>query len=177
MKKNQDRGNVVFFIGVIIFVIALALGYFTEISDLVIDLVMGFGLIIEFVGLCICYKKDKNEGEKVGEEVNSLEEERKNIKEEKVEDVVEVVSEMTIDEDVIDKEVTSGKTKKNTTSKVRNGGKSNKVAETNKVNKTNKTSGKKKTTTGNSTKSSTNKNKNSTKKKTTKKNTTKKNNK
>jgi len=59
MNKNQDKGNIVFFIGVLIFIVALAVGYFTEVSALVINLVMGLGLIFEFVGLCICYKKDK----------------------------------------------------------------------------------------------------------------------
>lgn len=144
MKKNQDKGNIVFFIGVLIFVVALGVGYFTEVSALIIDLVMGLGLIFEFAGLCICYKKDKKEfleGAKPEEE-RVLEEEKEIVKEEKVEDVVEV-----------EKEVKKPAKKKSTTTK---------------------TGAKKKTTKKAATKKTPAKNGSTTKKKTTKKTTTKK---
>lgn len=143
MKKNQDKGNIVFFIGVLIFVVALGVGYFTEVSALIIDLFMGLGLIFEFAGLCICYKKDKKEfleGTKPEEE-KVLEEEKEIVKEEKVEDVVEV-----------EKEVKKPAKKKTTTG--------------------NKTAGKKKTTTKKTTaKKGTTTKKKTTKKTTTKKST------
>ena len=119
MKKNQDKGNIVFFIGVLIFVVALGVGYFTEVSALIIDLVMGLGLIFEFAGLCICYKKDKKEfleGTKPEEE-KVLEEEKEIVKEEKVEDVVEVEKE--VKKPAMKKSTTtkSGAKKKTTTNK------------------------------------------------------------
>jgi len=145
MRKNQNKGNIVFFIGVVIFVISLAVGYFTEVSAVIIDLAMGVGLIIEFIGLCICYKKDKKElkeNENISEE-KAIEEEKENIKEEKLEEVIEVVEEPTIEEP------------KNTTNK----------KNTNKKSSNKKTGSKKTTST---------KKKNTTKKKTTKKTNTKK---
>ena len=147
MKKNQDKGNIVFFIGVLIFIVALGVGYFTEVSALIIDLVMGLGLIFEFAGLCICYKKDKKEfleGTKPEEE-KALEVEKEMVKEEKVEDVVEV-----------EKEAKKTTTKKKTTNTNKSGGKK-------------KTTNKKKT----STKKAPAKKTTTTKKKTTKKASTK----
>ena len=114
MKKNQDKGNIVFFIGVLIFIVALGVGYFTEVSALIIDLVMGLGLIFEFAGLCICYKKDKKEfleGTKPEEE-KALEVEKEIVKEEKVEDVVE-----------LEKVAKKTTTKKKTSNTNKNGGK------------------------------------------------------
>lgn len=92
MNKNQSRGNIVFFVGVLVFAIAFIVGWLTDVSAVIIDLVMGLGLIVEFTGICICYKKDKNEeeSEKVTEEVKALEEEKVKTLEEKTDDVIEV---------------------------------------------------------------------------------------
>lgn len=97
MSKNRDKGNIIFFIGVFIFVVSLVVGFATDVSAVLIDVCMGVGLVVEFIGLCICYKKDKNQGIEKKEEVKTLKEEKEKAKEkaqeEKVEEVVEVVKE------------------------------------------------------------------------------------
>lgn len=156
MDKNKQRGNIVFFIGVLIFAAAFIVGWLTEVSAVVIDLVMGVGLIIEFIGICICYKKDKDSEEvkEEHEEVKALKEEKVKIEEEKTDDVIEVEK--------------PAKEVKTSTKKA-----SNKATNKN-------TSGKKNATKNNAskktTKKSTGKKSGSTKKNTGKKKTTKKNN-
>ncbi len=97
MSKNRDKGNIIFFVGVFIFVVSLVVGFATDVSAVLIDICMGVGLVVEFIGLCICYKKDKNQGIEKKEEVKTLKEEKEKAKEkaqeEKVEEVVEVVKE------------------------------------------------------------------------------------
>ena len=97
MSKNRDKGNIIFFVGVFIFVVSLVVGFTTDVSAVLIDVCMGVGLVVEFIGLCICYKKDKNQGIEKKEEVKTLKEEKEKAKEkaqeEKVEEVVEVVKE------------------------------------------------------------------------------------
>ena len=97
MSKNRDKGNIIFFVGVFIFVVSLVVGFATDVSAVLIDVCMGVGLVVEFIGLCICYKKDKNQVIEKKEEVKTLKEEKEKAKEkaqeEKVEEVVEVVKE------------------------------------------------------------------------------------
>lgn len=123
MSKNRDKGNIIFFVGVIIFVIALAVGFFSDVSAVLIDIFMGVGLVIEFIGLCICYKKDKNEVVEKKEEDRSLKEEKVKVKQEKHEDVVEVVKEekKPVKKTTTKKETTKSDTsKKNTSNKKKN---------------------------------------------------------
>lgn len=162
MNKNQKRGNIIFFVGALVFVVSLATGWLTDVSDILVDSIMGLGLVIEFVGLCFCYKKDKNENvdtEKTGEE-KALIKEKELIEVEKTEDVVEVV-----------KEEKKTATKKNSTTKKTTKNNNAKKA-TAKV-ENNKEVNSKKTT--NTKKNNSNKKNNSSKKNTAKKNTTKKN--
>ena len=115
MNKNRDKGNIIFFVGVIIFVVSLVVGFATDLSAVLIDIFMGIGLVVEFIGLCICYKKDKKEVVDENEKVKSLKEVRN--KEEKVEDVVEVVN---VDEKTTPKKVKTDKKKTKSTYKVSN---------------------------------------------------------
>jgi len=114
MSKNRDKGNIIFFVGVLIFVVSLVVGFVTDISAVLIDTFMGIGLVIEFVGLCVCYKKDKKEVMVKKEDVTSLNEVK--VREENIDDIVEVVKE--------EKKATAKKTntkKKQTTSTTENG--------------------------------------------------------
>lgn len=143
MNKNRQRGNIVFFIGVLIFAAAFITGWLTDVSAVVIDLVMGLGLIVEFIGICICYKKDKN-GEDVKEEkaeVKALKEEKVKIEEEKTDDVIEL--EKPVKETSAAKKNTN--TKKSAAKKTA-GKKSAKKTSNKKSSASKKTTGKKKTT-------------------------------
>ncbi len=142
MSKNRDKGNIIFFVGVFIFVVSLVVGFATDVSAVLIDICMGVGLVVEFIGLCICYKKDKNQGIEKKEEVKTLKEEKEKAKEkaqeEKLEEVVEVVKE--------EKKKTTTK-KSNTTKKNNDTSKNNNKKSTSK-----KSNSKKSTTKKNNTK-------------------------
>ncbi|MBE6150311.1 MAG: hypothetical protein E7162_00635 [Firmicutes bacterium] len=142
MSKNRDKGNIIFFVGVFIFVVSLVVGFATDVSAVLIDICMGVGLVVEFIGLCICYKKDKNQGIEKKEEVKTLKEEKEKAKEkaqeEKIEEVVEVVKE--------EKKKTTTK-KSNTTKKNNDTSKNNNKKSTSK-----KSNSKKSTTKKNNTK-------------------------
>ena len=142
MSKNRDKGNIIFFVGVFIFVVSLVVGFATDVSAVLIDICMGVGLVVEFIGLCICYKKDKNQGIEKKEEVKTLKEEKEKAKEkaqeEKIEEVVEVVKE--------EKKKTTTK-KSNTTKKNNDTRKNNNKKSTSK-----KSNSKKSTTKKNNTK-------------------------
>ena len=153
MDKNRQRGNIVFFVGVLIFAAAFIVGWLTDVSAVIIDLVMGLGLIIEFVGICFCYKKEDANVEDKDEkaEVKALKEEKIKIEEEKTDDVIEV--EKPVKET---KTTTKKTTAKKNTSKKTTGKKSTKKASNKKSSSTKKnTTGKKKTTKKNSTKKTT----------------------
>lgn len=140
MSKNRDKGNIIFFVGVFIFVVSLVVGFATDVSAVLIDVCMGVGLVVEFIGLCICYKKDKNQGVEKKEEVKTLKEEKEKAKEkaqeEKIEEVVEVVKEE----------------KKKTTHKKNNTTKKNNDTSNNKKSTSKKSNSKKSTTKKNNTK-------------------------
>ncbi len=152
MNKNRQRGNIVFFIGVLIFAAAFITGWLTDVSAVVIDLIMGLGLIVEFVGICICYKKDKD-SEDVKEEkaeVKALKEEKVKIEEEKTDDVIEL--EKTAKETNTTKK--NANTKKNTTKKA-SGKKATKKTSNKKGSSSKKTTSKKKTSKKSNTKKTT----------------------
>jgi hypothetical protein len=118
MSKNRDKGNIIFFIGVLFFVVSLVVGFVTDVSGVLIDIFMGIGLIIEFIGLCICYKKDKNDLVEKKEEVQTLKEEKIKAKEEKHDDVVEVVKDMKQDNNKNNNKNKNNKKKNNNKKKV-----------------------------------------------------------
>ena len=97
---NKDRGNIIFFIGVLIFAVSLLIDYFADINAVITNLSMGIGVIIEFVGLCITYKKDKDS---LGDDKKTLEDEtlakvKAKESDTKKEKVIEVETEKEVEE-------------------------------------------------------------------------------
>ncbi len=122
-NKNNDIGNIVFFVGVVIFVVALCVGYFLEaINAIYIDLTMGLGLLIEFVGLCITYRTsnrdDKDENKSLEDKtINEIKEKEKKNDREEVIEVEEKIVDKDDYEELLKEEAVEKKTKAKTTSK------------------------------------------------------------
>ena len=95
MKKGsrlKKFGDIIFLIGVVIFVAALICGKFVEEFDaLTVNIIMGVGLIFEAIGVAISFRTDRIEqvDEKKSAEDKVLEEVKNDIPEEKVEGIVE----------------------------------------------------------------------------------------
>ena len=92
MKKKIDKGKVLFFIGVVIFFVVLGIGYFSDINAVIIDLIMGVGLLLEFIGLCIVWKNDKKDSDMANErlEEKTIEKIKVSEKNKETKEVVEV---------------------------------------------------------------------------------------
>lgn len=92
MSKDNKLGKVIFAVGVLIFIGALGYGYLIKGANaLIANCVMGFGLVVEFVGLCFTYRGEKNEENKDKKDVETKTIEEIKVKERiaKKEDVVE----------------------------------------------------------------------------------------
>ncbi len=172
MKKGsrlKKFGDIIFLIGVVVFVAALICGKFVEEFDaLTVNIIMGVGLIFEAIGVAISFRTDRIEqvDEKKSAEDKVLEEVKNDIPEEEVEGIVEADVTTIKEEPAVKEEV---KPKKETTKKTQTKKQPAKKSNAKKTSAAKKSTGTKKSTTTKKT---------TTKKKTTKKtNTTKKNNK
>lgn len=156
MKNKELRANIIFFIGVAVFLGALCFGFIDKsFNKLILSGIMAFGLLIEFVGLILIFRADKKKTPKTGKTEEEIElEKEKSVNEEKVENIVEATTKPVKEEKV---EKAEEQPKKNTTT-------------TKKKTTTNKSSAKKNTTKKTSTaKKTTNKKKTTTKKSNNKK--------
>ena len=92
MSKDNKLGKVIFAVGVLIFIGALGYGYLIKGANaLIANCIMGFGLVVEFVGLCFTYRGEKNEEnrEKKDVETKTIEEIKAKERIMKKDDVVE----------------------------------------------------------------------------------------
>lgn len=113
MSKDNKLGKVIFAVGVLIFIGALGYGYLIKGANaLIANCVMGFGLVVEFVGLCFTYHGEKNEENKDKKDVETKTIEEIKVKERiaKKEDVVEAkVKEIKKEEKKEEKSTTTHK--------------------------------------------------------------------
>lgn len=146
MKNKELRANIIFFIGVAVFLGALCFGFIDKsFNKLILSGIMAIGLLIEFVGLILIFRADKKKTPKTGKTEEEIElEKEKSVNEEKVENIVEATTKPVKEE----KEEEQPKKKTTTTKKKTTTNKSSaKKNTTKKTSTAKKTTNKKKTTT------------------------------